>query len=266
MPARTITKPTHKPVTKRPVARRGQHPPKRQPTKPLAPPTIAVVLDETGSMLVVKAATISSYNEYVRNLRADKNNAGSRFALTRFNTARTATEGPVDLGVAPLLTDASYQPASMTDLYDAIGKTIMRLDAEAPSGPVIVVILTDGEENSSKEYTREAIQKLITEREATGRWTFVYLGANQNAWQVGQSIGVKGGNAMTYAGTALGTMVAMRSAAAATSGITGTYHRSRGTVTGSATAFGDAGIDKCLGCGGKLILGQLHVCYSGSAR
>lgn len=270
MPALTPVKPAN------PSAERSQYPgrpdtdPGAPPTRPtrtkptatLAPPTIAVVLDETGSMMSVKAATVSSYNEYLSNLQADKNNDGARFALTRFNTARTVTEGPVDLAQAPRLTDATYQPAAMTDLYDAIGKTITRLDADAPSGPVIVVILTDGEENSSKEFTRDTIKTLINEREATKRWSFIFLGAGQDAWVTGGAFGIQKGNAMSYVGDSGGTIVAMRSASRATSGITRDYHASGGTTMSSTVAFASAGIDHCLACGGRITFDAPHVCAS----
>jgi hypothetical protein len=75
-------------------------------------------------------------------------------------------------------------------------------------------IMTDGEENSSSEYTRAAIFKLITDKEKEG-WAFVYLGANQDAWAASESIGIHRRNSANYQADA--PDVALRSTAEATS-------------------------------------------------
>jgi hypothetical protein len=60
------------------------------------------------------------------------------------------------------------------------------------------VILTDGEENASREFTPQQIRDLIRSREATGTWTFVYLAANQDAWAVGGQLGIDPGNTASF--------------------------------------------------------------------
>ena len=60
-----------------------------------------------------------------------------------------------------------------------------------------MVIFTDGEENASTEWTLDGIRKKIEEKQGDG-WAFVYLGANQDAWQVGSSMGVAASNISTY--------------------------------------------------------------------
>ena len=69
--------------------------------------------------------------------------------------------------------------------------------AKKKNQKTLITVMTDGQENDSKEYTREKIFNLIKEKEKAG-WTFAYLGANQDAWEVGQSIGLHKGNVMTY--------------------------------------------------------------------
>jgi hypothetical protein len=93
----------------------------------------------------------------------------------------------------------------MTALLDAMGKTITatgeRLAAMAEAdrpGHVIFVTLTDGLENASKEWTRERVFSMVKEQTDTYGWTFVYLGANQDAVAVGQSMGIASGNTITY--------------------------------------------------------------------
>jgi len=64
-----------------------------------------------------------------------------------------------------------------------------------------VIVMTDGEENSSRRFTKEQITGEIQQREAAGNWTFVYLGADQDAWAAAQGLGFAAGNVAAYAST-----------------------------------------------------------------
>lgn len=98
--------------------------------------------------------------------------------------------------VHDLILNETYLPTgSATALRDAIGKTINDLKTDRD---VVFMIITDGLENDSREYTQEAIKKMIETMEVEHKWKFMYLGANQDAFAVGQSLGVKGTNSMTY--------------------------------------------------------------------
>merc|ERR1711881_427171 len=88
---------------------------------------------------------------------------------------------------APRLEDGNYNPNNMTALYDAIGETLQNYSRETDN---IMVIITDGEENSSRKFNRDQVQKLIKKYSDDKNWIFHYLGANQDAWKVGQSIGI----------------------------------------------------------------------------
>jgi Mg-chelatase subunit ChlD len=159
---------------------------------------VSFVLDETGSMQNVKQATIAGFNEYVGTLR--ENGKGVRFTLTQFNSDKVKVMlNNVKMRDVPDLTDETYQPSSLTPLYDAIGQTI-RSAEEATDGKkrnVLVVIQTDGHENDSREFTRQSIFNLIQEKKKAG-WTFVFLGADQDAWEVGQQLGLDRGNVSSY--------------------------------------------------------------------
>lgn len=90
----------------------------------------------------------------------------------------------------------------MTALYDAIAETVAALEVWLPDGDdwrALCVVLTDGEENSSRTQTKETIRRLIEAKEATGRWTFTYLGANQDAWAEASKMGMAVGNVAGYA-------------------------------------------------------------------
>lgn len=166
---------------------------------------VIVILDMSGSMADVKEATISGYNEYLSGLRADGNSY--KVSLTLFDT-EAVTEVYSALPVAKVanLTDKVYKPLAGTPLYDAVCETISPLTVdEVPSEKYLVVIITDGEENSSKEYTEKDMKRLKEKLEAKGNFSFVYLGANQDAWAVAHKWGFSKGNTATYNATERGT-------------------------------------------------------------
>jgi hypothetical protein len=101
----------------------------------------------------------------------------------------------------------TFVPRGNTALFDAIGKTIKKA-----IGTPIIVILTDGEENSSKEYTQTHIKDLIEEKTKQG-WSFVFLGANQDAIMAAKNFGMSPLSAMTFSPDNVG--VALKSASSA---------------------------------------------------
>ncbi len=127
------------------------------------------------------------------------------------------------LADVPALTPQTYEPRGSTPLYDAIGECIRRVEAKGRA--VINVIVTDGHENASQEFTLDAVKALVKEKEAEGQ-TFVFLGANIDAFAVGASFGAQAANVSNYAqahtvaaftNTAHSTM--MRAASARTMGV-----------------------------------------------
>jgi hypothetical protein len=188
------------------------------PKAALTPPTtaIAVILDETGSMESCRDAAIEGFNAWLaeqQRLPAQEGPEGASWSAARQTAPASATltlvkfserpdlpvcrlvcEGEPLATVRPLDREA-YTPEGNTPLLDAVGRTIMWMDRLKPQPErILVVILTDGEENASREFTRQQIQDLIRSREATGCWTFVYLGANQDAWAAGEALGIAPGN------------------------------------------------------------------------
>lgn len=155
---------------------------------------ICFVLDETGSMQIVKQVTINGYNEYVNNLCKQKN---TNMALVRFDSDAIDIEEPKPIQDATILTSENYQPGAMTPLYDAVGKSIREMEKYVDSREVIFVIMTDGLENASKEYKRDTIFSLVKEKEKAG-WKFVYLGANQDAYVEGFELGIHKVGIMNY--------------------------------------------------------------------
>lgn len=174
------------------------------------------VLDKSGSMSSVRKSTISAVNEYVKSLAKDAKSNYS-FMLTTFDTT-------VSKGVAqPIqevqdLTKTTYRPDGMTALYDAICSSINALKSTVKkTEKVLTVVMTDGGENSSKEYTQAQLKALIAECEKAGNWTFVFLGANQDAWANAQNYGFAQQNVTNFNATDKGIMRTMQVMAGNTS-------------------------------------------------
>jgi hypothetical protein len=100
------------------------------------------------------------------------------------------------------LTTNSYIPDGMTALLDAIGEGVMNLKArkseefENDEATAVVVIMTDGHENSSRIFQKEAIRRMIRELEATENWTFSFMGATHDALEVANDMNIRSQNAM----------------------------------------------------------------------
>jgi hypothetical protein len=158
---------------------------------------VILILDETGSMQDCKGAAIAGVNEYLKTLRQMPTPV--RFTMTLFNSGKLEERHRNEsVGQVPELTDQTYQPIAATPLYDAIGRTLTTADQNAsPESRKLFVILTDGLENASREYTRDGIARLVKDHEAKG-WTFVYLGADHDAWAAGGDLGIAGDNTVQF--------------------------------------------------------------------
>ncbi len=179
---------------------------------------VTFVLDETGSMQVRKDVTISGFNEWMQEM--EKFPGEVLLNLIKFHSEKhellfkQAVLGPSQIR----LTDENYQPAAATPLLDAVGRAIRETDEQLEQLPddteVILVVLTDGEENDSTEFSLEAIKSLIAEKEEAG-WAITYLGASTDAWFGAQSMGISLGATMNYRGDNLSSQQAFRSSAMA---------------------------------------------------
>lgn len=171
-----------------------------------------LVLDRSGSMESVRDVTISAYNEYLQTLKTQATECELHIGLTLF-ADQPVVGLRVPVGQMVPLTQSSYRPDGCTALYDAIGASIQRLEQEAAvlggpdSVPIILCIQTDGNENSSREFTQQRIFQMIAERKARGNWTFVFLGADQDAYAASASMGLSGANTISYGSADTGKTV-----------------------------------------------------------
>lgn len=161
---------------------------------------VSVILDKSGSMTTVRDNTISGFNEYLNNLKNTKD-IKYDINLTLFDT--DVIKGKtISLDDQEMLTIETYVPSGMTALYDAVCMTIKEIEKEKKK--TLVVIITDGEENSSKEYTQEQFKTLVEEKTKEGNFTFVYLGANQDAWQNASRYGFNKDNVSNFNNSSAG--------------------------------------------------------------
>jgi Mg-chelatase subunit ChlD len=161
---------------------------------------IVVVLDRSGSMGSIAPATVEGFNKF---LLEQQNSEGDAYiTLIQFDDRYELNYKSVPVKeAAPLILGESFKPRGGTALLDAVGKTIEELKTDRD---VVFVIITDGEENQSRTYKREAINKMIETQTDEEGWKFLFLAANQDAIRTGSSIGIKGGNSITYSATSDG--------------------------------------------------------------
>lgn len=161
------------------------------------------VIDRSGSMSGLEKATIDGYNEFVKGLRAQKN---VKLTLVLFDHEYLVPVDDTAIADVKDLTREDYVPRGSTALIDAVCRTLNeRKGVVGKKDKALVLVITDGWENASREYTSKDMTKLIHGLEKKGNWTFTYLGANQDAWAAAQSMGFQKGNVSGYSATAQGT-------------------------------------------------------------
>jgi uncharacterized protein YegL len=134
---------------------------------------------------------IGGYNSFMNKQKEVKEDEAS-VSFLKFNTSVKTVFECVPVTKVPDLTTVSYIPDGYTALYDAIAQGVRVAEKrESEFDRVICVVMTDGEENSSRETTKEQVRNIITSKEAKGNWTFVYIGENPERWakETGQSLG-----------------------------------------------------------------------------
>lgn len=174
---------------------------------------ITIILDRSGSMASVKEASESGLQEFIQEQKKVKGDL-TRVSLVQFDTKCEIVYANRKLND---IDKFNLKPGGMTALNDAIGKTIIEtgdrirdLPEEERPENVVVVIMTDGLENASQEYNSENIKKMIKEQETKYSWTFVFLGANQDAVLEAKKYGIKMETSLTYSHTGFGHEAAFR--------------------------------------------------------
>lgn len=175
-----------------------------------------LILDESGSMCSIEKQAIDGVNETLQSVRAAQKKYEDQehyVSFVTFNSSSIKTVlDRVEATKVEDITSAQYNPSCSTPLYDAIGKSVMELKKSvAENDKVLVTIITDGYENSSREYSQSSV-KALTEKLGQRGWTFAYIGANQDAMAVSHGLGIK--NAMNFEATVCGTVMMSQKLAA----------------------------------------------------
>jgi Mg-chelatase subunit ChlD len=204
---------TRRPKRARPKTKTKRTPPVRRvrvKTQVVDKTHVLMILDCSGSMDSCRAATVSGFNEQLASLRQGHRPDLTTVSLTRFNHDVRFDFSMRPLKNVPDLEGEEYVPSGNTAMYDAIGKTITNT-TDYEDTAYLVVILSDGMENASRVYTAHGVATLLRIRQGTGRWTIVYLGANQDLTKVANDLHIPIGNTAIYTSSDVGTRAAMAS-------------------------------------------------------
>lgn len=168
---------------------------------------IMLLIDHSGSMHSIKDDAEGGVNSFV----ADQAKAEGRrtIRIAEFSDEYLLVHASTDAKSVPRY---SLVPFRSTALLDAMGRAITEfgqelaaLPEDARPGTVIFAVMTDGHENSSREYGWGQIKALVAHQEEIYNWQVLYLGANQDAIAVGQRMGVSAGHSMSYSASSTGT-------------------------------------------------------------
>lgn len=169
---------------------------------------ITVILDRSGSMDSCKTGMEKAFDSFIQEQR--KVEGECKVSLVQFDIEYEEVYSDLDIQNIPKL---HLQPRNMTALYDAIGKTIVNMKTKYSTktfDKIICIIITDGYENASHEYSLQNVSEMIKQGQKDG-WQFVFLGANINVEHVRTSLGIRGSSAASYQSTNVGTQCAVDS-------------------------------------------------------
>jgi len=198
---------------------------------------VAIVLDKSGSMASISKFAVDTYNEQIAAIRESSKDQEVSITLVEFDSKVDFKVVDQDISEVSEMKMEDYIPGTMTALNDAIGLTIARLkekkDIDDENVSVLIVAITDGAENDSKEYSRAAIAGQIKELQDTDRWTFTYLGANVDVNQISKDYGLFLGNVSGYDTNAAGVLRATQASVSSTT----SYMTARSRGVSSSKSF-----------------------------
>ncbi|WIM87446.1 VWA domain-containing protein [Candidatus Mycobacterium wuenschmannii] len=162
---------------------------------------LVFLLDRSGSMQSIKSDIIGGFEEFIAEQRGGEGLCTA--TLAQFDEEYEVVYRNIAVGQVPPL---ALFPRGRTALHDSMGRLITDTVAEINvlpeadrPGSVVVGIMTDGLENASREWGRAAIRALVEQQTKEHRWEFFYMGADQDAVEVGTGLGIKAEQSVTYA-------------------------------------------------------------------
>lgn len=171
---------------------------------------LVFILDKSGSMAGLERDTIGGFNSMLSKQKALDGEC--RITTVLFDNRYELLHDRIDIRAVSAMTDREYQVGGSTALLDAIGQTVHKLAAvqkntveEYRAEHVMFVIITDGEENSSREYSAQKVKAMIEEEREKYGWEFVFLGANIDAVETAGRFGIAADRAVDYVPDGAGT-------------------------------------------------------------
>lgn len=171
---------------------------------------LVFILDKSGSMSGLEEETIHGFNNMLNEQKASEGEC--RITTVLFNHQYNLIHDRIDIQAVNQLTRNEYAVSGYTALMDAIGTTINKIKQVQSNtalgyraDKVVFVIITDGYENASREFSSNQIKALIEEQKKKHDWEFIFLGANIDAVETARQYGINADRAANYAATKEGT-------------------------------------------------------------
>ena len=176
---------------------------------------VAIVLDRSGSMEACAADVIGGFNRLIEDQK--KLPGECLVTLVQFDHEYQLLRDGVPVQQVEPLSPATFVPRGNTALLDAMGRTIVSVGEKLAAmpetdrpGKVLMVVLTDGHENASSEYTYERVREMIEHQKTVYSWEFVFIGSEPKAVaDASQKLGIK--SSFAYTNDPQGTSKAMHS-------------------------------------------------------
>jgi uncharacterized protein YegL len=174
---------------------------------------ITVVLDRSGSMASTRDDAMNGFNALVADQKRVPGEAG--LSLVQFDDQYQVDYSERPMSLVPELTPDTYQPRGSTALLDALGRTIddigsrlaARSEAARPD-KVVVVTITDGQENASRTFNAAAVSAKIAHQRDVYKWEFIFVGSNQDAIMTAGRMNIPAAQALSYRAGSRGTRAA----------------------------------------------------------
>lgn len=180
------------------------------------------IIDASGSMYGLTDDVIGGFNSFIKEQNTLKDKAYLTTVL--FNNFINTLYQSKDINLIKYMDRGIYKASGSTALFDAIGSSVLSLSERAKTKKVMVIIMTDGYENSSRLFSRSKIKRII-EMKTNDGWEFIFAGSNIDVDKVSEGIGIRKDRRMEYKSSAEGT----RQIYKRVSGITSRY-RTTGNV------------------------------------
>ena len=173
---------------------------------------IVFILDESGSMSGLEKDTVGGFNSFIGRQRNVEGEA--LVSVVLFSGSSKVLYDRTELSKIKPMTEAMYCPEGCTALLDAVGNAVNHIrtihkyarEEDLPEKTVFV-ITTDGEENSSREFTYRKVKELIERQQKNCGWEFLFLGANIDAGEEAARIGIDPDQAVRYECDSAGTLL-----------------------------------------------------------